>query len=262
MAVQKRTRVRAPVVVDEPKWDSAIRPQATVAEFAREWLKQRPPSTRSADTQRLRDHALSLLGSRRLRDLRAEDVTNVVRQMLAKKGMTVKSARNAHGVFHALLGDALERKLIAEDPRALPDDIWPAEETGPVPRFTPAEVAALTGDERIEPEQRIYNTLAFYSRLESADICPLRFGNWREWVDPPIAPELEAALEAWQRSGFESTFGRAPTEADWLTPRRSDVTQPHSEGSIFKAFRRACVALKIKTRSPRAILNTFGVPIE
>ena len=36
------------------------------------------------------------------------------------------------------------------------------------------------------------------------------------------------------------------------------VAQALTEGAAFKAFRRACVALKIKTRSPRAIRNTFA----
>lgn len=260
MAVQKRTRERPAAKPSEPTWDAAVRPQASVAEFAQLWLKQRPPSTRSLDTQRLRDHVLPLLGSRRLREIRAEDVANVVRQTLAKKGMTVKSARNAHAVFDALLGDAVQRKLMAEDPRGLPEGIWPAEEAADAPRYSLAEVAALTSDERLEPEQRIYNTLAFYSRLEPAELCQLRFGDWRERMVPPLAPELSSALEQWQRAGFEGAFGRAPTDADWLVPRRSDLSQPHTEGSAFKAFRRACVALKIKTRSPRAIQNTFGAP--
>lgn len=260
MAVRKRTRERPPAKSSEPKWDTLVRPQATLAEYAQHWLRQRPPSTRSADTQRLRDHALQLLGSRRLRELRAEDVAQVVRQMLAKKGMTVKSARNAHAVFDALLKDAVKGGHIAEDPRALPEDIWPVAEPGEVPRFSSEEVAALTGDERLEPEQRIYNMLAFYSRLEAAELCQLRFGDWRERIAAPLAPELSGALEQWQRAGFETAFGRAPTDADWLVPRRSNLAQPHSEGSAFKAFRRACVALKIKTRSPRAVQNTFGEP--
>lgn len=229
-----------------------------MAEFVQQWLKQRPPATRSADTQRLRDHVLPLLGSRRLREVSAEDVAHVVRQTLAKKGMTVKSARNAHAVFDALLGDAVKLRLIATDPRPLPDDIWPAEEAAEAPRYSLAEVAALTGDERLAPEQRIYNTLAFYSRLEPAELCQLRFGDWRQRTVAPLAPELSAALEQWQGAGFAAAFGRAPTDADWLVPRRSDITQPHSEGSAFKAFRRACVELGIKTRSPRAIQNTFG----
>jgi integrase len=260
VAVQKRTRVRAPAKSSEPEWDIDVRPQATVAEFVQHWLKGRSPATRQADAQRLRDHVLPLLGSRRLRELQAEDVASVVRHMLAKKGMTVKSARNAHGVFHELLGHALARELIAEDPRALPSDIWPAEDPAAVPRYSLAEVAALTTDERLEPEQRVYNTLAFYSRLPSADICQLRFGDWQQRVPAPVAPELARALEQWQQAGFQRAFGRAPGAADWLVPRRSDPTQPHGEGSAFKAFRRACVALKIKTRSPRAIQNTFGEP--
>jgi hypothetical protein len=261
VAGQKRASDRAAQQPEELKWDAGIKPQVGLAEFARAWLKQRPPGTRKADAERLRDHVLPLLGSRRVRELRAADVALVVRQMLAKKGMNVKSARNAYAVFEALLGDAFSRGLITEDPRALPDDVWPAEEAAPVARFSAAEVAALTGDERIDAEQRIYNALAFYSGLAGPALCQLRFGDWRQQVAAPIAAELAEALERWQRSGFEATFGRAPTDADWLVPRRSDVSQPHSEGSAFKQFRRACVALGIKTRSPRAIQNTFGPPV-
>ena len=162
VAGRKRTPDRPARQGDEPPWDAAIRPQAALAEFAREWLKQRAPGTRQADTQRLRDHVLPLLGARRLREVRAADVEAVVRQMLAKKGMTVKSARNAYAVFEALLGDALARGLLPEDPRALPADIWPAEEPAPVARFSAAEVAALTGDERLDPggEQGHYRNMS------------------------------------------------------------------------------------------------------
>jgi hypothetical protein len=45
-------------------------------------------------------------------------------------------------------------------------------------------------------------------------------------------------------------------------PRRSDVTQPQSEGSLYKAFRRCCVALGIATRSPNALRNTFEKKME
>lgn len=235
-----------------------MRASATLAEFAREWLKRREPRRRQADTQRLRDHVLSLLGARRVRDITGADVVDVVRRTLAKKGMNTKSARNAYEAFSDLLGDALARGLLASDPRELPADIWPEEDPAALPRFSPAEVEALTSDSRLEPEQRLYNLLAFRTGLDSATLCALRFGDWRTQLTAPPSSELEAALDRWQREGFEQVYGRAPVGDDWLIPRRSDSTQPLSEGAAFKSFRRACVALKIKTRSPRAIQNTFA----
>jgi hypothetical protein len=40
-------------------------------------------------------------------------------------------------------------------------------------------------------------------------------------------------------------------------PRHTDVTQPQTEGSLYKAFRRGCVAIGIAPRTPHAIRNTF-----
>jgi len=257
LAARKRQRHRGPPEPSPIVPEAPLRPNTTLAELAREWLKQREPRRRQADGDRLRDHVLPLLGNRRVRDITNDDVVDVVRRTLGKKGMTAKSARNAYTAFSDLLGDALERRLLASDPRELPSDIWPVEDPEDQPRFSPEEVLALTSDERLELDQRVYNLLAFYSGLDSASICQLRVGGWREHVATPVAPALEAGLESWRQSGFESLHGRAPSADDWLVPRRSDVSQPLTEGAAFKAFRRACVALKIKTRSPRAIQNTF-----
>jgi hypothetical protein len=257
--VATRKRQRNPVPPDPSRIapEAPLRPNTTLAELASDWLKRRHPGQRQADTQRLRDHVLPLLGGRRVRDISAEDVLDVVRRTLAKKGMNAKSAKNAYATFSELLGDALARGLLALDPRELPSDVWP-EEASEQPRFSAAEAHALIHDERLELDQRLYNLLAFYSGLDSPAICELRFDSWREHLPAPFPPEIEAAIEHWSANGFASVFGRPPTPDDWLIPRRSDVSQPLTEGAAFKAFRRACVTLKIKTRSPRAISNTFA----
>jgi integrase len=234
----------------------AVRAQATLAEFAQEWLRGRE-RTRKTDTQRLRDHALPLIGARRLRDIRSEDLVEVVRHTLAKKGMKVESAKKAYEVLSELLGAALERKLLQSDPRALPADIWPIEEPGERPRFSPGEVSALTSDERLDPELRLMNLLAFRTGLPSRELATLRFADWPIRLDPPLAPEVAAAVERWRAHGFEAAMGRPPSNADWLVPRHGNPNEPYTEGSLYKAFRRACVTLGIKTRSPHAVRNTF-----
>src|SRR5690606_12261412 len=172
LATRKRHRgPPEPSIVPE----APLRPNATVAELARAWLMRREPRVRQADTERLRDHVLPLLGNRRVRDVTTDDVVDVVRRTLAKKGMTEKSARNAYATFAELLGDALGRGLLASDPRQLPADIWPAPDPSDLPRFSAAEVQALTSDERLEPDQRLYNLLAFHTGLDSAVLCELRF---------------------------------------------------------------------------------------
>jgi integrase len=257
VAVRKRERnrdLRAAGLGPEPV--IVVRTQVTVGEFAREWVKERD-RTRQSDAQRLRDHVLPLLGGRRLRDIRSEDLAEVIRHTLAKKGMKVESARKAYAVLSDLLGAALERKLMHDDPRSLPADIWPQEDPSERPRFSPEEVAALTTDERLDAEHRLMHRLAFSTGLPSPVLAMLRFGDWSERLEAPAPPELAAAIEQWKAQGFEAVFGRAPGDSDWLVPRRSNPSDPYTEGALFKTFRRACVALGIKTRSPQAVRNTF-----
>jgi integrase len=258
MAARKRVRNPAPAQpADAPSALAPIRPSATVAEFASAWLGTREPGQRQGDAQRLRAHVLPQLGTRRLRDIVAEDVAEMVRRTLGKKGMEVKTARNAYATFAEFLGAALERGLLTADPRELPAEIWPAAAPVVRPSFTDAEVLALTSDERLDPELRIYASLAFYGGISDAAICHLRMGQWREEFGVDIAAELAAALERWQQQGFQLAYGRPATAQDWLVPRHADVTQPQSEGSLYKSFRRGCVALGIAPRSPHAIRNTF-----
>jgi integrase len=257
MKVRKRHRngdPAAPGAAPEPV--VAVRMQATLAEFAQEWLRGRE-RTRKTDTQRLHDHAFPLLGGRRLRDIRSEDLAEVVRHTLAKKGMKVESAKKAFEVLSELIGAALERKLLPSDPRALPADIWPVEEPTERPRFSPREVSALTGDERLDPELRLMNLLSFGTGLPSRTLTTLRFADWPIALEPPLGPEIAAAVARWKAHGFEAVYGRPPIHADWLVPRRSNPSEPYTEGSLYKAFRRACVTLGIKTRSPHAVRNTF-----
>jgi len=237
--------------------ETALRPNATLQEFVTHWLATRDRRTRHSDAQRLRDHVLSLLGKRRVRELRSEDVAEVVRSMLGKKGMTVKSAKNAYAVFEELLGAACEQGFIAEDPRTLPPDLWPAEPAVEKPRFSAAEVSSLTSDARLDAELRIFHALGLYTGLPVRELFGLRFADLRELPRAPFAAELGGLLESWQQSGFAAVFGRAPGPEDWLVPRRSDVAQPHTEGSMFKSFRRACVKLRIAPRSLQALRNTF-----
>jgi integrase len=253
-----RKRERNPIPADAAEARSApIRPAATVAEFASAWLGTREAGKRQGDAQRLRAHVLPQLGTRRLRDIAAEDVAEMVRRTLGKKGMEVKTARNAYATFAELLGAALEQGLLSQDPRELPADVWPVAAAAPRPMFSDAEVLALTSDARLDPELRIYASLAFQSGISDVAICRLRFGEWRAELGAPVTQELEATLERWREQGFALAYGRPPTAEDWLVPRRADVTQPQTEGSLYKAFRRGCVALGIAPRSPHAIRNTF-----
>jgi integrase len=229
---------------------------ASLADFANRWLQTRTNRTQRGDLQRVRDHVIPILGSKRLMDLRPEHIVGAVRQIEQKKGINEKSVRNAHVVLYELLDAAISQGLVDQACRVSAAELWPAEPLPVRQRFTDAEVTALTGDERLDADLRVYNTLAFYSGLSERELCSLRWEDWPGRAEPD--PVLASSIEQWRRGGFEAVYGRPPLPDDWIVPRRSDPTQPHTEGSIYKAFRRCCVKLGIKTRSPHAIKNTFA----
>ncbi len=255
-----RTRTRPPLPVkevDPPR--RGLLGTASLADFTNRWLQTRTNRTQRGDLQRVRDHVIPILGSKRLMDLRPEDVVDAVRQIERKKGINEKSVKNAHAVLYELLDAAISQGLVDHACRVSAADLWPAEAASPVrQRFSDAEVVALTHDERLDADLRVYNALAFYSGESERVLCSLRWRDWPGQVEPH--PVLTQTLEDWRRSGFEAVYGRPPVPDDWLVPRRSDPTQPHTEGSVYKAFRRCCVKLGIKTRSPHAIKNTFAAP--
>ena len=199
-----------------------------------------------------------MLGSKRLMDLHPEDIVEAVRKIERKKGINEKSVKNAHAVLYELLDAAISQGLVDNACRVSATDLWPAEAPPVRQRFTEAEVSALTLDDRLDADLRIYNTLAFYSGWSERELCSLRWADWPGQAAPH--PVLARALADWQEGGFEAVYGRPPLPDDWIVPRRSDPTQPHTEGSVYKAFRRCCVKLGIKTRSPHAIKNTFAAP--
>jgi integrase len=187
-------------------------------------------------------------------DLRPEDVVDAVRQIERKKGINEKSVKNAHAVLYELLDAAISQGLVDQACRVSAADLWPAQAPAVRQRFSDAEVIALTSDERLDPDLRVYNTLAFYSGWSEGELCSLRWRDWPGQGEPH--PVLAQTLEGWRQGGFEAVYGRPPVSEDWIVPRRSDPTQPHTEGSVYKAFRRCCVKLGIRTRSPHAIKNT------
>jgi hypothetical protein len=73
----------------------------------------------------------------------------------------------------------------------------------------------------------------------------------------PGHPALATLLEGWWREGFELTYARRPSSADWMVPLRSGSTRPQTKSSAYKAFRAACKALGIENRSLYSTRHTM-----
>jgi len=192
----------------------------------------------------------------------------------------LKTSKNAYGVFRTLMRDARIEGLVAQEPCVLPRGIWREESRSEREPYTAHEVVSLVTEPRIESDRRVLFALWFYTGGREGEACGLKWGDWIREAQPlgslsidsqyedeplktnrprkvPVHPDLAAVLDEWWREGFELTYARRPTSADWIVPLRSESTRPHTKSSAYKAFRRACEVLDIENRSLHSTRHTM-----
>jgi integrase len=279
-AAERLLRQRKREVANGTYVASAKSSNVSLAKYAALWLEQRNNRTCVDDAQRLRDHILPRVGSLRLSEVTQADVVKLVRDLQTGGNIGLKTAKNAYGVFRTLMRDARIEGLLAQDPCVLPRGIWREESRSEREPYSAREVISLVTDARIEWDRRVLFALWFYTGSREGEACGLKWGDWIREAQPlgslaidsqyedeslktnrprkvPVHPELAAVLDEWWREGFELTFARRPTSADWIVPLRSESTRPHTKSSAYKAFRRACEVLDIENRSLHSTRHTM-----
>ena len=195
--------------------------------------------------------------------------------------MSIKTAKNICGVVRTLFRDAKREGLIASDPCDLPRGFWGKVCGVERKPYSADEVVALTTDPRIGASQRVWNPLAFYTGMRMGEVCGRRWRDWdrhagplgslevdsQYWDQPlkqadqprrvPVHPALAVILGWWWDGGFLLTYGRPPTEDDWIVPQLIDVTKPHTKSSAQKRFRKSCDLVAVTSRTVHATRHTF-----
>ena len=279
-AAERLLRQRKREVASGTYVASAKSSNVSLAKYAALWLEQRNNRTYLEDAQRLRDHVLPRVGHLRLSEITQADVVKLVRDLQAGGNIGRKTAKNAYGVFRTLMRDARIEGLLAQDPCVLPRGIWLEESRSEREPYSASEVISLVTDPRIESDRRVLFALWFYTGGREGEACGLKWGDWIREAQPlgslsidsqyedeplktnrprkvPVHPDLAAVLDQWWRVGFELTYARRPTSADWIVPLRSESTRPHTKSSAYKAFRRACELLGIENRSLHSTRHTM-----
>jgi integrase len=244
---QRKREVNAGTYVPKGKSSGTT----TILDYAAEWFEARGNRSKRDDAQRMRDHILPRIGAVKLQDLTRLQVRDLIRALIADdQTISIKTAKNAFGVFRTMMQEALDSDLISRDPCGrLPRGTWPSDAAagtkGKQKReiYTQDEVVQLTTNELVPAGVRVLNTIFFYTAAREGEGCG---PTWRQWsrdslplgalaIDwaydhkplkqdeqprrVPVHPVLAETLDWWWREGFALTYGRAPTLDDFIVPR-------------------------------------------
>lgn len=237
------------------------------------------------DDTRLKRYVLPTLGALRLTDLKPHHIRDLVRD-LRRNGKTERggnlaprTVRHVYGVLHTLLHDAVVDELILANPCALKrNDLPKLIDATPGWRATAVysrpEVEALVSDERIPTDRRVLYALKGLAGLRHGEAAALTWGAIDGEAKPlhrisvmqawdskehkvksvktevprqvPCHPTLAKVLAEWKLSGWEATYGRAPTAADYIVPART--MQPRNHADAAHALRADLLALELRNR--------------
>lgn len=253
----------------------------SVQRYAEIWCEGRTNVTALDDARWLRDHILPRVGQLRLAEIEQPHVVRLVRDLQADETISLKSAKNAYGVFRTMMRDAtIERLVLGGDPCVLPKGSWRKQAGAERQVYTAQEVVRFLTDELVPWDRRVLFALWFYTGAREGEGCGLKWQQWRRGVEPlgalaidwqyehkplktnnprrvPVHPHLAEMLQRWFDEGFELTYGRKPRPSDWIVPRRREPDRAHTKSSAYKAFGAACEALGIEARSLHATRHTM-----
>ncbi len=264
----------------------------TFAQYGQEWAERRKGRNAKDERAALRRYvfARSWLAELPLRELRPKHMIQLVAELGAsvseetEKPLSPKTVANVYGVVRTMIGDALRLELVDVDPCRLPPGTFRRKKGGKAREvYGEADVVALVTDARLSIAQRVFNAIAFFTGMREGEICGLRWSDYDDAPAPlaalsverqyegrllktekaegeqprrvPVHPVLRQVLDAWEATGFELTFLRAPRPGDPIAP--TGALTPHTKSTAYKAWRRACEATGVENRSLHSTRHTF-----
>jgi integrase len=252
----------------------------TVAQYATKWIRAREPlglATASDDETRLRKHVLPKLGEVKLEEVRPRHIRDLIMELRAAGTL---APRTIHHVFHttkAMFHHALADELIDSTPCVLPRGTLPKKvDKDPEWRagaiYTREEVERLISDTRIPEDRRILYALKALAGLRHGEAAGLTWRQYDATLEPlgglslertktqvprrvPVHPTLARVLAEWKLSGWERTYGRAPTSADLVAPSRN--LTPKDKHEAPKQLAADLELLKLRPRRGHDLRRTF-----
>jgi integrase len=226
----------------------------TVARYADRWVAGRRKiglATADDDASRLRLHALPIIGTLKLEEVRPRHVRDLVLQLRAAAQLAPRSIRHVYATLATMFRTAVADELILATPCVLPRGILPKSiDADPSFRanaiFTREEVEGLISDPRILQDRRVLHALKGLAGLRHGEAARLHWRHYDSTLQPlgaldlertktqvprrvPVHPPLARLLAEWKLAGWERTYGRAPTADDLIVPTRNMTERPSPE---------------------------------
>jgi len=252
----------------------------TVAEYANRWVEDRKQLglvTASDDLARLRLHVLPTLGGMALEDVRPRQIRDLVLALRKQDVLAPRSIRHVYAVAACMFRTAVADELIPFTPCVLAKGILPKNIDKDASFranaiFTREEVQALISDVRILEDRRVVHALKALAGLRHSEASGLRWRQYDTALEPlgalnlektktqvprrvPVHPTLARILCDWREGGWERTYGRAPTDDDFIVPTRNMTERLSPEAQ--NSFRADLVLLGLRHRRGHDLRRTF-----
>ncbi len=247
--------------------------------------KKRVSSWRNDET-RFRKHVEPFIGHMALDEVRPKDLARWVEGLRLR--LAPRTVRNVYALVSALYRDAVFAEVVKTSPCELrsrhlgkivdKDPEWRAQAV-----FTPEEVVAITTDERVPEDRRVFYSILFYGGPRFGEVAALR---WRDYDadrvplgrigisksihsvekteksvkterprELPVHPVLAAVLADWKQHGWKRFFGRDPLPEDRIVPSRRGNAR--SVNHMQKKFHADLDRLGLRRRRQHDARRTF-----
>jgi integrase len=252
----------------------------TVASYADRWVadrKQLGLVSASDDGARLKLHALKFIGQMSLGDVRPRHLKDMVLGMRKDAVLAPRSIRKVYATVVTMFRTAVADELVPFTPCVLAKGILPKNVDKDATFranaiFTREEVQALISDVRILEDRRVVHALKALAALRHSEASGLRWRHYTAALEPlgaldlertktqvprrvPVHPTLARILRDWREGGWERTYGRAPTDDDFIVPTRNMTERLSPEAQ--NSFRADLVLLGFRHRRGHDLRRTF-----
>ncbi len=233
--------------------------------------------TVSDDLARLRLHVLPTLGTMALDAVRPRDIRDLVIELGKRGVLAPRSVRHVYATAACMFRTAVADELIPFTPCVLTKGILPKNIDKDASFranaiFTREEVQTLISDIRILEDRRVLHALKALAALRHSEASGLRWRQDDAALEPlgalnlektktkvprrvPVHPTLGRILRDRREGGWERTYGRAPTDDDFIVPTRNmtECLSPQAQNS----FRADLVMLGFRHRRGHDLRRTF-----
>ena len=222
--------------------------------------KQIGLATASDDLARLRLHVLPTIGMMALEAVRPRHIRDLVLDLRKRGVLAPRSVRHVYAVAACMFRTAVADELIPFTPCVLAKGILPKNIDKDASFranaiFTRDEAQALISDVRIVEDRRVLYALKALAALRHSEASGLRWRQYDPNLEPPVHPTLARILRDWCDGGWERTYGRAPTNDDFIVPTRNMTERLSPEAQ--NSFRADLVLLGFRHRRGHDLRRTF-----